>query len=216
MQSSLSLDPYYIESKELCRDSGRSCNEHLSLGELLLNIRMSSWPPYHRRGLVNEVNKDGDSIMISCGIRSIAQGNEEMPIRVAESLWICLIGWTGDTMAEIFDMLLRSSWNASREAYRVDVAHWNEPSLIALSRQKVTACVEGTSEDAVERGGYIISDNSCDVLPEIILICTGSELCLCEASARVMKEEERRMMVISLVCWRLFEDILMILSMLKW
>ena len=37
--------------------------------QLLLNIRMSSWPPYHRRGLVNEVNKGGDSIMISCGIR---------------------------------------------------------------------------------------------------------------------------------------------------
>lgn len=29
-----------------------------------LNIRMSSWPPYHRRGLVNEVKKGGDSTML--------------------------------------------------------------------------------------------------------------------------------------------------------
>nr|GMC48450.1 transketolase, chloroplastic-like [Ipomoea batatas] len=62
-----------------------------------------------------------------------------------------------------------------------------------------------TSADGVEKGGYIISDNSGEELPEIILIGTGSELCLCEESAEVLRKEGRRVRVVSLVCWRLFE-----------
>ncbi|XP_022879243.1 transketolase, chloroplastic-like [Olea europaea var. sylvestris] len=95
--------------------------------------------------------------------------------------------------------------NETAGAYKVAVAHRNGPSLVALSRQKVAAHVEGTSEDAVERGGYVISDNSGEDLPDIILIGTGSELCLCEASAGVMRKEGRRVRVVSLVCWRLFD-----------
>ena len=78
--------------------------------------------------------------------------------------------------------------------------------MIALSRQKVAAHVEGTSAGEVERGGYIVSDNSgIDHLPEIILIGTGSELCLCEGIASVLRKEGRRVRVVSLVSWRLFD-----------
>ncbi|XP_009591814.1 transketolase, chloroplastic-like [Nicotiana tomentosiformis] len=94
--------------------------------------------------------------------------------------------------------------NETAGAYKVAVANRDVPSLIALSRQKVAAHVEGTSADAVEKGGYIVSDNSVE-LPEIILIGTGSELCLCEASANVLRKEGRRVRVVSLVCWRLFD-----------
>ncbi|KAL2525857.1 Transketolase-1 [Abeliophyllum distichum] len=95
--------------------------------------------------------------------------------------------------------------NETAGAYKVAVAHRNVPSLICLSRQKVAAHVEGTSQDAVERGGYIVSDNSGENLPEIILIGTGSELCLCEGSAGVLRQEGRRVRVVSLVCWKLFD-----------
>ncbi|XP_051130813.1 transketolase, chloroplastic-like [Andrographis paniculata] len=96
--------------------------------------------------------------------------------------------------------------NETSGAYKVAVANRDVPSLIALSRQKVAAHVEGTSVDLVEKGGYVVSDNSGQNLPEIILIGTGSELSLCEASACTLRGEGRRVRVVSLVCWRLFDQ----------
>lgn len=90
-------------------------------------------------------------------------------------------------------------------AYKVATENRSVPSLLALSRQKVAANVERTLADAVRKGGYIVSDNSEKELPEIILIGTGSELCLCEASANVLRKEGTRVRVVSLVCWRLFD-----------
>ncbi|KAK4339007.1 hypothetical protein RND71_040469 [Anisodus tanguticus] len=91
-------------------------------------------------------------------------------------------------------------------SYKVAIDNRNVPSVLALSRQKVEANVEGTSAEAVGKGGYIVSDISDkELLPEIILIGTGSELCLCEASANVLRKEGRRVRVVSLVCWRLFD-----------
>ncbi|KAJ7970504.1 transketolase, chloroplastic-like [Quillaja saponaria] len=97
--------------------------------------------------------------------------------------------------------------NETAGAYQVAVANRHIPSVIALSRQKVASHIEGTSANEVERGGYIVSDNcdNKDHLPEIILIGTGSELCICENSAKVLREEGRRVRVVSLVCWRLFD-----------
>ncbi|KAA8539299.1 hypothetical protein F0562_025991 [Nyssa sinensis] len=95
--------------------------------------------------------------------------------------------------------------NETAGAYKVAVANRDVPSLIALSRQKLAANLEGTSVDAVEKGGYIISDNSGKHLPEIIMIGTGSELCLCEGSANVLRKDGRRVRVVSLMCWRLFD-----------
>ncbi|KAL5800290.1 hypothetical protein ACOSQ4_033174 [Xanthoceras sorbifolium] len=96
--------------------------------------------------------------------------------------------------------------NETAGAYKVTIANRDVPSVIALSRQKVAANLEGTSTDEVERGGYIVSDNSGgENMPEIILIGTGSELCLCEGSAKSLRQEGRRVRVVSLVCWRLFD-----------
>ncbi|KAK0593204.1 hypothetical protein LWI29_032833 [Acer saccharum] len=96
--------------------------------------------------------------------------------------------------------------NETAGAYKIAVANRDAPSLIALSRQKVSANLEGTSANEVERGGYIVSDNSGgNILPQIILIGTGSELCLCEGSAKILRQEGRRVRVVSLVCWRLFD-----------
>ncbi|KAK1260185.1 hypothetical protein QJS04_geneDACA002098 [Acorus gramineus] len=95
--------------------------------------------------------------------------------------------------------------NETAGAYRVAIRNREAPSVIVLSRQKVAANMEGTSSDGVKTGGYIVSDNSGDGgLPEIILIRTGSELCLCEASGE-LRNEGRRVRVVSLVCWRLFD-----------
>lgn len=95
--------------------------------------------------------------------------------------------------------------NETAGAYKVALSNRDRPSLIALSRQKVAANLAGTSADEVEKGGYIISDNSGENLPEVILIGTGSELCLCESGAERLRKEGRRVRVVSLVCWRLFD-----------
>lgn len=95
--------------------------------------------------------------------------------------------------------------NETAGAYKIAVANRATPSLIALSRQKVASNLTGTSMDAVKRGGYTISDDSGEQMPEIILIGTGSELCLCEGSARRLREAGRRVRVVLLVCWHLFD-----------
>lgn len=95
--------------------------------------------------------------------------------------------------------------NETAGSYRVAIANRDVPSVIALSRQKIAANFEGTSADEVERGGYIVSDNSSENKPEIILIGTGTELSLCEGTAKTLRQEGRRVRVVSLVCWRLFD-----------
>ncbi|GAB4836438.1 hypothetical protein Ancab_001350 [Ancistrocladus abbreviatus] len=96
--------------------------------------------------------------------------------------------------------------NKTAGAYKVAVGNRNIPSVIALSRHKLATNIEGASADAVEKGGYIVSDNAGEKqLREIILIGTGSELCTCEASAKRLRSEERRVRLVSLVCWRLFD-----------
>lgn len=95
--------------------------------------------------------------------------------------------------------------NETAGAYKMAIWNRSGPSVIALSRQKVDANVEGTSIEDVEKGGYIVSDNGEGELPEIIIMSTGSELCLCEASAEKLRKEGRRVRVVSMVCWRLFD-----------
>ncbi|KAB5538963.1 hypothetical protein DKX38_016496 [Salix brachista] len=89
--------------------------------------------------------------------------------------------------------------NETAGAYRVAIEDRDAPRIIALSRQKVAANLEGTSAYEVEKGGYIISDNSGKSLPDIILISTGSEPCLCEESPKMLRKEGRKVRLVSLV-----------------
>lgn len=80
------------------------------------------------------------------------------------------------------------------------------PTLLALSRQKLDAHLEGSSIEGALKGGYVLTDNSSDGLPELILIGTGSELILCQKAALQLREEGLKVRVVSLVCWELFEQ----------
>ncbi|MCO5577481.1 hypothetical protein L7F22_031312 [Adiantum nelumboides] len=95
--------------------------------------------------------------------------------------------------------------NETAGAYKAAIKRRKSPSVIVLSRQKVWANVAGTSSDKVERGGYIVSDNSYGK-PELIIMGTGSELYLCESAAEKLREEGRKIRVVSLVCWALFNE----------
>uniref|UniRef100_K3XHC9 transketolase n=1 Tax=Setaria italica TaxID=4555 RepID=K3XHC9_SETIT len=102
-------------------------------------------------------------------------------------------------------MLRPADGNETSGAYKVAVLNRKRPSVIALSRQKLPQ-LKGTSVDSVSKGGYIISDNSSDNKPDLIVIGTGSELEIAEKAADELRKEGRTVRVVSLVCWELFEE----------
>ncbi|XP_020527157.1 transketolase, chloroplastic [Amborella trichopoda] len=96
--------------------------------------------------------------------------------------------------------------NETSGAYKAAMEYQTGPCVISLSRQKVSANLLWSCMEKVSKGWYIVSDNSAVDMPEIILVGTGPELSLCEESAERLRKEGRRVRVVSLVCWRLFNE----------
>ena len=91
-------------------------------------------------------------------------------------------------------------------AYKVAIqqAKQNKPTLMAFTRQGVPN-LEGTSMDDVSKGAYVVA---CGFAPEeldLILIGTGSELQLCVGAADKLKAEGKKVRVVSIPSWELFE-----------
>ena len=94
--------------------------------------------------------------------------------------------------------------NETSAAYKVAVESKKHPTLIALSRQNLPQ-LEGSSIEKAEKGGYVLS---CGFAPEeldLILIGTGSEVELCVKAADILKSEGKKVRVVSIPCWELFE-----------
>ncbi|URD92864.1 Transketolase, thiamine diphosphate binding domain [Musa troglodytarum] len=102
-------------------------------------------------------------------------------------------------------MLRPADGNETAGAYKVAVLNRKRPSILALSRQKLPQ-LPGTSIEGVEKGGYIISDNSTSNKPDLILIGTGSELEIAAKAADELRKEGKTVRVVSLVCWELFDE----------
>ncbi|KAG6486843.1 transketolase, chloroplastic-like [Zingiber officinale] len=102
-------------------------------------------------------------------------------------------------------MLRPADGNETAGAYKVAVLNRKRPSILALSRQKLSQ-LAGTSIEGVEKGGYIISDNSSGDKPDLILIGTGSELEIAAKAAEELRKEGKTVRVVSLVSWELFEE----------
>ncbi|KAL0482781.1 transketolase [Acrasis kona] len=90
--------------------------------------------------------------------------------------------------------------NETSGAYKYALLQRKSPSYLCLSRQNLPQ-LEGTSIDAVAKGGYALNDEQD---PELILVATGSEVSLIVDAAKQLKGEVR-VRVVSLVCWELFE-----------
>ncbi len=93
--------------------------------------------------------------------------------------------------------------NETSGAYKVAIESRKRPSLLALSRQNLPN-LPGSSIEGVAKGGYIISDS--EGTPDIILIGTGGELYLADEAATKLRAEGKKVRVVSLVCWELFEE----------
>jgi len=89
-------------------------------------------------------------------------------------------------------------------AYKVAIerAKQNAPTLLAFTRQNVPN-LAGTSIEGVTKGGYTVVDS--DGTPELILIGTGSEVNLAVTAAEKLTAEGKKVRVVSLPAWDLFE-----------
>ncbi|HEY9740379.1 MAG TPA: transketolase [Coleofasciculaceae cyanobacterium] len=76
------------------------------------------------------------------------------------------------------------------------------PSLLALSRL-AQPNLPNTSIEGVAKGAYILSDS--DGTPDLILIGTGSETQLCVKAAEQLRGEGKKVRVVSMPCWELFD-----------
>ncbi|MGD1855371.1 MAG: transketolase [Leptolyngbyaceae cyanobacterium] len=86
-------------------------------------------------------------------------------------------------------------------AYKVAIASRKTPTLMAFSRQNLPQ-LEGSSVDGVAKGAYVISD---DADAGLILIGTGSEVSLCLEAAEQLRSEGKKVRVVSMPCWELFD-----------
>ena len=94
--------------------------------------------------------------------------------------------------------------NETSGAYKVAIekAKHNNPTLLAFSRQNVPN-LAGTSIEGTIKGAYTVLD--CEGTPELILIGTGSEVSLCVTAGEKLTAEGRKVRVVSMPSWELFE-----------
>ncbi|ONK79709.1 uncharacterized protein A4U43_C01F9240 [Asparagus officinalis] len=102
-------------------------------------------------------------------------------------------------------MLRPADGTETAGAYKVALLNRKRPSVLALSRQKLPQ-LSGTSIEGVEKGGYVISDNSSDNKPDLILMATGSELEIAAKASDELRKEGKAVRVVSFVSWELFEE----------
>ncbi|MBD1868572.1 transketolase [Cyanobacteria bacterium FACHB-471] len=92
--------------------------------------------------------------------------------------------------------------NETSGAYKVAVESRETPTLIALSRQNLPN-LAGSSIENTAKGAYILSDS--EGTPDLILIGTGGELHLCVDAAEQLRGEGKKVRVVSMPCWELFD-----------
>jgi transketolase len=92
------------------------------------------------------------------------------------------------------------------EAYRVVLQLRHQPAVLALSRQALPTLDRKKYAPAsgVARGAYVLADAP-GGKPEVVLIATGSELCLAVEAHETLLGEGIGSRVVSMPCWDLFE-----------
>jgi transketolase len=80
-----------------------------------------------------------------------------------------------------------------------DIVRHDGPSALILSRQNIRVVTDGS---AVARGAGIVTDS--DGTPDVVLVGTGSEVTVCVEAADRLREQGRRVRVVSLPSWDRF------------
>jgi len=92
------------------------------------------------------------------------------------------------------------------EAWKVTLQMKHEPVSMVLTRQALPTLdrTKYAAAAGVAKGAYILAESQGK--PELILIGTGSELSLCVAAYEKLTAEGKRVRVVSMPCWELFEQ----------
>lgn len=98
-----------------------------------------------------------------------------------------------------------------REAWRIAILRNNAPTALTLTRQKVPIIdrQKYASAEGLRRGAYILAEagqNGEKIVPQLILIATGSEVSLALEAREKLQSEDTPTRVVSLPCWELFEE----------
>ena len=93
--------------------------------------------------------------------------------------------------------------NETSGAYQVALQRRHAPTLLALSRQNLPN-LEGSTIDNTAKGAYVLSGGNIPEI-ELILIGTGSEVQLCVEAAEILRSQGRKVRVVSMPSWELFE-----------
>ncbi len=98
--------------------------------------------------------------------------------------------------------------NEVKGAYAWILNHKTGPVSLILTRQPLPTLKETdrSFEDGVMKGGYILIEEDRSKPVDYILIGTGSELQLAVEVAKRLKNDSKNVRVVSLPCFRLFED----------
>ena len=96
--------------------------------------------------------------------------------------------------------------NEVSEAWRVIMKLKHEPAVLVLSRQPMPTLdrTKYASAEGVQRGGYVLADNS-GGQPDVILIGTGTEVGLCVEAYEQLVADGVKARVVSLPSWEIFE-----------
>jgi transketolase len=93
-------------------------------------------------------------------------------------------------------------------AWRMAISNSKGPTALILTRQKlpiIDRSVYAKSEN-LRNGGYVLWESRSEMIPDIILIATGSEVHLAlEAGKRLSQEEGSAVRVVSMPSWELFD-----------
>jgi transketolase len=97
--------------------------------------------------------------------------------------------------------------NETAASWRIALESKNRPVAMALTRQNLPILdqtVYPSADEGVAHGAYILVDTEGE--PDIILIGTGSELSLVLDAEKKLKEKGIKARVVSMPCWKLFDD----------
>ena len=94
--------------------------------------------------------------------------------------------------------------NEVAECYRAAMQIDDHPSAFVLSRQNMpTLCrTKYASASGCAKGGYTLLD--CDGTPDVILMGSGSELCMCVEAAEQLTASGKKVRIVSMPCMDLF------------
>lgn len=97
--------------------------------------------------------------------------------------------------------------NETVEAWRIAIQHKAGPVGLVLTRQKLPVLDRATLAPAAGTacGAYVLTDTTEGILPELILIATGSEVSLALAAHQQLSSGGVHSRVVSMPSWELFE-----------